>query len=803
VKWFTKFVVRLTAVIALLALLAAGYLNQFGFPPFLTKFVVAQLDRAGIAARFDSIRLDLFRGVVATQAVIADAKAPAQPLALIDELELHWNLRRLFRRENPLAAIRIANARISVPTPPDEQGAEQFTATDAFATFRFDDAGVIEIDQLMGVYCGIRLYVTGHLKPRTTPVEAKPKPRATRLQFVTKAVRELNRLRVGVPPQLDLDFSIDLDRPLDAVVTARLRGTGMTYRGLKVDDAAIDVAMRDGAIDVRQFRLVLFEGEVKLTGRYDIGLGGFDLRLDSTTDPFALVTLLAPAQAGALRELRVAENPEITARYVLSAATGSLPQLEAHVQTGALDFRGVAFDSIRVSLVTHGPELKVTDAEILTPEGRLIGHGQFHMESTDFSYEIDSTLDPVKLLPLAWPTARRIIEPAWFDTPPHVVASVTGDFVDPDAFAYDAQLSTERCRYRGVPLRRASATLRLRQQQLDAQNLILVRDEGQLRGSLLADFDRHRVRFDVETTANPTEMAALLGEKAARTMESYRFGSNTVGQARGLIDFDEPTNTTWSATVANDALTLWKFTMDRVRGQLDFTNNVLRIDGSSDGLTWWRLRADGAAATLIVREAAMQMERFDAAFYGGKLNGTGEVLFGNPDGEYDLRFDVRGADVRTLSRAMRTREGRDLTGTLDGKLELLGRGSDLARLEGAGELIVRDGVLWELALYGPLTAILGKTKATDAKATFKIADEFIHTGDLEITTGAFVAKSRGKVGFDGSLDFRVEAQFLRSWPGLNLLGKLLGEIFEYKVYGTLDDPSYRAVNLPKELLPHD
>jgi hypothetical protein len=72
---------------------------------------------------------------------------------------------------------------------------------------------------------------------------------------------------------------------------------------------------------------------------------------------------------------------------------------------------------------------------------------------------------------------------------------------------------------------------------------------------------------------------------------------------------------------------------------------------------------------------------------------------------------------------------------------------------------------------------------------------------MEISAGAFTAKSRGQLGFDGKMDFRVQAQFLRAWPGINIVSKFLEVLLEYKVGGTIGDPKYRPVNFPKELLP--
>ena len=67
-------------------------------------------------------------------------------------------------------ALRIANASVTVPTPADEIGPQVFIAEQAYATFRFED-GSIQIDELNGVYAGIRLHLSGAIKLRSTSHE--------------------------------------------------------------------------------------------------------------------------------------------------------------------------------------------------------------------------------------------------------------------------------------------------------------------------------------------------------------------------------------------------------------------------------------------------------------------------------------------------------------------------------------------------------------------------------------------------------------------------------------------------------
>jgi len=711
---------------------------------------------------------------VATDATFADAKTPDQPLAQIDELELQFSLRRLLHKQTFIRAIHIANAVIAVPTPADESGRAKFTASDAYATFKVEDDGSIRVDRLTGVYCGIRLNVSGRIKPRSAstvaPTTAKVPTGGGQFLFFTKAVRELNQIQVTLPPQLDLDFDLDLAQPLAGHVIAKLRGSQLEYRGLHLASAGVDVEMSDGAVELRRCEASLYGGDIDIHGRYDIAMGQFDVTLSSTTDPAAIIPLVIKDAGPLLRDLRVEENPKILARYRLSPETGSLPLLTGTVQTGGLTFRGVEFRSIKFAFEDRGPQAKFDGVEIVTPEGRLDGHGEYNIESTDFAYEFDSTLDPTKLLPLMINNVRQIVEPAWFETPPHIVAKVTGDFVDPDAFAYDARIDAQRCSYRGVGLEGASARLRLRESRLDVRDLRLERREGDVRGTLFADFNRHRVNFDLAARANPSEIAGLLGEKAAKTMLPYRFGPRTDANARGVIDFDKPEGTTWAAHVVNEGFSYWKFTADRAQATLVFTNNTMQING------------------------------FDADFYSGKLRGHAGFVFSDADPSYNFEFAVDRADVHNVLTATEGREST-VTGLLTGQATIDGRGNDLGALNGKGQLNVADGILWQAPVFGIFSEILGKTKATRAQASFTITNQAVSTEDMQIAAGAFTAQSRGQLGFDGKLDFRVEAQFLRAWPGIGWISPLIGKLLEYKVGGTIGDPKYRPVNLPKELLP--
>jgi len=252
----------------------------------------------------------------------------------------------------------------------------------------------------------------------------------------------------------------------------------------------------------------------------------------------------------------------------------------------------------------------------------------------------------------------------------------------------------------------------------------------------------------------------------------------TSATGKGIIDLAEPANTVAHAHVTNE------------------------------GFNYWKLTADKATADLAVSNSTLTIDNFEGDLYAGKLHGRASIALSN-DAPYAFDFGVEHVDIHKLLAAIAGKESQ-VSGFMTGAALIAGQGSDPGKIKGNGKLSIEEGVLWEIPLFGIFSHImndidtgLGTTKATKADATFTLGDKAAKTEDMTVAAGAFTLLGRGKLGFDGKLDFRIEARPLKSWPILGQFGFLLGKILEYKIGGTLGDYSYRPTNLPKEWLPHD
>jgi hypothetical protein len=152
-----------------------------------------------------------------------------------------------------------------------------------------------------------------------------------------------------------------------------------------------------------------------------------------------------------------------------------------------------------------------------------------------------------------------------------------------------------------------------------------------------------------------------------------------------------------------------------------------------------------------------------------------------------------------------------LQGLLTGNLIVTNaNSSDMHSWDGYGKARLRDGLIWEIPVFGflsrPLDGFLpglGSSTVSDGSARFIITNSVIFSDDLELKASVMRMHYDGTVDFDGRVNARVEAELLRdAW----VIGRVLSlalwpvtKMWEYKVTGTLDEPRTEPLHIPKAL----
>jgi hypothetical protein len=137
--------------------------------------------------------------------------------------------------------------------------------------------------------------------------------------------------------------------------------------------------------------------------------------------------------------------------------------------------------------------------------------------------------------------------------------------------------------------------------------------------------------------------------------------------------------------------------------------------------------------------------------------------------------------------------------------------ADWHTVNGYGNLELRDGVIWDIPLFGIFSPVLngivpglGNSRATAGTCTFLLTNGVLSSNDLEIRSSGMRLDYRGTVDLETRLNAKVDAELLRDmWvigPLVSTVFWPVTKLFEYKVTGVLHDPKMEPVFIIPKLV---
>lgn len=233
---------------------------------------------------------------------------------------------------------------------------------------------------------------------------------------------------------------------------------------------------------------------------------------------------------------------------------------------------------------------------------------------------------------------------------------------------------------------------------------------------------------------------------------------------------------------------------------------------AADTLSIYGLRLSNLSFNLEDKNATVILNHFIASGYTGLLN-LAFISDLNPEiPSYSLKFSGSGIDLAKLKLDTGLKD-KDLSGLLDISTELKGNFKDQASLKGNGLLSIKDGRLWQLNLFKGLGELFllpdhENIVFKEAFGEFDIADKSISTENLRLTSEQLTLDCKGKVGFDGTLNFTIyteankniirDSSDIRKFTAA-ILGEL-GNALTIKVNGTIQKPKYKIVPVAADLI---
>ena len=229
-------------------------------------------------------------------------------------------------------------------------------------------------------------------------------------------------------------------------------------------------------------------------------------------------------------------------------------------------------------------------------------------------------------------------------------------------------------------------------------------------------------------------------------------------------------------------------------------------------LEWLKIKTSSVTGKIHWLGETLILTNLTAAFYSGDANGFAHFDFRPKKGaDFEFTANVKNADVHGLATDLSSPTNH-LEGVLSGRFVMTSANSENWRTwNGYGQANLHDGLIWDVHIFGILSPMLntvmpglGSSRATDATARFGMTNGVAFADDLEIRSTMMRLQYAGTVDLKSRVDAHVTAQLLRdTWvvgPFLSTALWPVSKLFEYKIAGTLQQPQFEPVYIPKFML---
>jgi hypothetical protein len=765
--------VRLVVILAISAGIGGGwYLARKGFGRQWRLRVVEELHRRGVEASIRRLTLDPFRGLIAQDVRIFDYKNRERTLAIVSEIALDINYAALFHHEPFLNALDVQNAQITLPVGETGEKIEQPLLKNFRAHVYFPPERIY-VSQAEGNFCGFRISATGELIKRENYQVAgglSPEEWQKRLSIFRKTAAQMRKFTApGTPPSLQVKFSGDLAQMEDAQVEATLQGEQLDRGPYRIRDLFAAAEWRNQTLNISRCEWEDNLGNFAGRGTWSREHQSGEFQARSTLDLKKLLEAIGWGQQ--LTDVAFHSPPEIELRGDADLS-GREPRVKiiGHGRVERLSYKSVPFSDCGLEFSWDGERAFIRDIHLRQDTGQL--RAEILDAPNDFRLNIDSNISPVILRAFASPELNEFLNEWEFAGGAAVRLAIRGQDRHARNWRGDGTIALDLARFRGVWMKNASAKVHFGNGAVAYQDFRVTREEGVATGSFTYDFANHEVRVaNIKSSLRPTDAAFWIDPDLSKTVAPYRFRQPPTVTANGVYQFRGGKNTRLDINVDG-------------RGGMDYTflGKVLPFDHLS--------------AKLVLTTDRLQIVDLAGSLLSGEVRGNTDVSLVRNDPRYHASLTVNGINFPRLTDLYYNY--KTAQGNLSGAYNFDGFGSEPRKMRGAGNVEVRDGDVFAIPVFGPLSGILGGifgrlmpatgySIAHRATATFTIKDGVIHTEDFEVAGNLFSMLGRGDIHFlDDKLDFD-----LRINPkGPTAMLAPVYRLFEYKGEGSLKQPNW-------------
>lgn len=787
------------AFLLLLCLLL--YLWLVGLPGMVVNRALRHLDSQPFRVGLDRVHVDPTEGLVASGVFLYHQDDFSEPLAKAQRLVLKPDWRALITQGKfQLRGVAVHKGSVHLPARPNAASPATAPAIQAIeGRIRFTPER-IKLDTLHFQLFTVNWQLKGDLKLSGN----EPSPgfwidlNTLLLQWITlpsatdDVVAELNAIRFDPPAQAQIALQLDPSLPHGLELQIQATGTTSTIRGANFDRLEADLHIAGPHLTANSITLGAEGHRCTLSGELDLLTRTTGVRIYSDLPPAPWIAVMPQRWQDELKTLNLTVDGGMRSEVWLGPAPLNelARNLHGWISLERGQFRGIPLGKAYCAIRVAGETVKVEHISAVI--GQAGGQGPFEgslewaLNTGKLSGQLDFNFDPNLALPLLSKSQSRIVRRFTFpNEPPRFIGRFRAGEAAQPGVTMEGQLTTRSCTYRGVPLTSIVSTLHYSNHVLQLDPFQFSRPEGTVAGSLHLDLETELYGVNLDGRMDPHAVAGIVGPHLAAVLAPTHYEQVPELAAHGVVDGGD---------------------------SQDRTDLKVSVRGQRLGVTNWL--ADTVQLDLDARGGHYITTNASGTAFGGTFRASVHVTPDESGHDHTVRVlaSITNAEMTRLIAQVRTNElAAGKNGKMDMTVDITAPVHDPGwlLLSGTGSAHVASGEIMHQRLFGGLSRLLsvlypglGFTAQDDLQADFIIQKGKISTKNARLAGSVISMKAVGYYAFDGKLKFRVEVQLLRKGPLASVLRFVtmpITKLLIFQLSGTLQDPRWTPVNLPKEM----
>jgi len=574
----------------------------------------------------------------------------------------------------------------------------------------------------------------------------------------------------------------------------KARVTRLKTKKLGTDFASCEGFWHDPILADTNLYVRLGGGDLRAAVQWNTSTRVFSFNASSCFNLTAISALLTEKTRDRLAQFSLPQAPDLRANgsFLLPGWPGRTPDWRAEIQPtvcleGELSVTNFGVDRLTLekvhTLFSYSNEIwTLPDVVITRPEGQLAITGTENDASQDYLWHVFGWLSPNVIQPYLPPRALRGFQNFKFNEPVYLDTRIYGRLYDYDSISATGHAQLKNFSIRGEAVDNVESDFHYAHRVAEFFHPHLESGPQAMQADgILLDYPGDRVYFtNGFGSADPEKVATAIGPLQAKIMLPYHFPLLPTARVNGYAPLRDPTN-----------------------ADLDF-----KIVGSTP-FECFKVKAPNVSGEIHWMGNRLILTNMSGSIYDGTGGGNAIFDFRPHNGcDYSFVANFDNLDLHTAARELDSPTNR-LEGRLGGICVVTSAYSgDWRSVNGYGHANLRDGLLWDVPVFGILSPVLnsfspgmGDSRATDASAQFIVTNGVVATDNLQIHTSMVRIRYDGTVDLQGRLDAHATGQLLRDVPGLGVVMSTVfwpfSKAFECRVTGTIKHPDYRLVIVPQ------